>query len=110
MLIFKICDRTDWEAAERTGVYAGSGKDRADGFLHFSSDAQLAGTLERHYADAGNLVLVAVEADELEEALKWEISRGGEKFPHLYSALPVSMVKWTAELQRGEDGSFVLPF
>jgi uncharacterized protein (DUF952 family) len=109
VLIFKICHRLDWEAAERNGVYDGSPKDRTDGFLHFSGVQQLQGTLQRHYAGADDLVLVAVETDDLGQALKFEAAHDGALFPHLYSKLPASIVKWVQPISRDADGSFVLP-
>ncbi len=109
MLIFKICHRAEWNAAEQAGYYDGSAKDREDGFLHFSTAKQLMGTLEKHYANADDLVLVAVEDDTLGPSLKWEASRGGDLFPHLYAPLAVAHVRWSADIARGEDGSFLLP-
>ncbi len=91
MLIYKIAHADEWLAAERAGVYHGSEKDRADGFLHFSTAAQLRETLERHYADTKDLlVIAAVDSEALGDALTWEPSRGGELFPHLYGALPMA--------------------
>lgn len=107
MLIFKIV-----RANERAGVgetYAGSAKDRADGFLHFSTADQLMGTLTRYYADAEELLLVAVDADALGDALKFEPSRDGALFPHLYGALPRAAVKWAKPIARDAQGEFVLP-
>jgi len=101
VLIFKICHNAEWREAEAAGVYHGSAKDRADGFLHFSTAEQLAGTLARHYADANDLVLVAVDTDAWGPALKFEPSRGGALFPHLYGALPLSAVKWTRPIVDG---------
>ena len=108
MIIFKICHRAEWEAAERDGLYNGSPKDRADGFLHFSKAEQLPETLRRYYAGIRDLVLVAVEADDFEK-LKFEASRNGELFPHLYASLPVTSVRWTAPIVTNADGTFTLP-
>ncbi|HEY5237359.1 MAG TPA: DUF952 domain-containing protein [Rhizomicrobium sp.] len=109
MLIFKICHRDEWREAEATGIYQGSAKDSADGFLHFSTAEQLTGTLTRYYADAHDLVLVAVDADTLGSALKSEPSRDGALFPHLYGALPLTAVKWARNIGRGANGRFILP-
>ena len=109
MLIFKICHHDEWEAAERAGAYHGTAKDRQDGFLHFSTSEQLIGTLEKWYADADDLVLVAVDGDALGDALKWEKSRDGALFPHLYGTLPFSAVKWTSKIGRETEGRFTLP-
>ncbi|HEX3808484.1 MAG TPA: DUF952 domain-containing protein [Rhizomicrobium sp.] len=109
MLIYKICNQADWDAAVRDDTYVGSAKDRADGFLHFSKGEQLAETLRLHYSGASDLVLIAVEADELGDALKWKTSRNSELFPHLYSGLPAALVKWTAPITRDADGGFIVP-
>lgn len=109
MLIFKICHTHEWKAAERAGRYDGTAKDKEDGFLHFSTSEQLIGTLEKWYAGADDLMLVAVDAEAPGEALKWEPSRDGALFPHLYASLPLSAVKWTGEIGRETEGRFVLP-
>ena len=105
MLIYKICRAEEWAGVARE--YAGSAHDRADGFLHFSTQAQLAGTLQRHYAGADDLVLVAVEENSLGPALRWEYAASrGEAFPHLYGSLPMTAVTWVRPLARRPDGSF----
>lgn len=109
MLIFKICHASEWAEAECAGRFGGSAKDRADGFLHFSTAEQLAGTLARYYADANDLLLVAVETEGLGAALKWEPSRDGALFPHLYTPLAMAAVRWTAPIARGADDRFALP-
>jgi uncharacterized protein (DUF952 family) len=109
VLIFKICHSFEWREAEAVGAYRGSAKDRADGFMHFSTAEQLVGTLTRYYADAQDLVLVAVDAAALGPALKFETSRDGALFPHLYGALPLTAVKWVRDIGRNADGGFVLP-
>ena len=90
-MIFKILPRSEWEAAEAAGRFEGSGIDLADGYIHFSSAEQWPETLRLHFAGRRGLVLVAVEAEALGAALKWETSRGGDLFPHLYGALPTSL-------------------
>ncbi|HEY2067964.1 MAG TPA: DUF952 domain-containing protein [Rhizomicrobium sp.] len=107
MTIFKLCHAAEW--TEARGEYAGSEKDRADGFLHFSTAAQIPGTLARYYADADDLVLVAVDETALGPALKYEPSRDGQLFPHLYATLPLSAVQWVRPVPRGADGAFVPP-
>ena len=109
MLIYKIVHTPDWQAARAAGAYEGSAKDKADGFLHFSTADQLLGTLMKWYADAHDLLLVAVEADALGAALKWEPSRGGALFPHLYAPLSMTVVQWQGEIARDSNGGFVLP-
>jgi uncharacterized protein (DUF952 family) len=107
--IYKICERTSWRLAEQTGTYGGSAVDARDGFIHFSTAAQLAGTMEKHFAGGCDLLLVAVEADRLGPALKWKSSRGGDLFPHLYAALPLSAVRWVKPLPDEVAGRRVLP-
>lgn len=109
MLIFKIVRRAEWEASVKAGRYDGSAHDARDGFLHFSTAKQLMGTLEKHYAGADNLVLVAIEDDTLGPALKWEPSRGGDLFPHLYAPLSLGHVRWSADIGRDAEGKFLLP-
>lgn len=91
-LIYKICPAALWREAERTGAFAGAPVDRADGFIHFSTAAQVRETAAKHFGGQGDLLLVAAEADELGEDLRWEASRGGALFPHLYAVLPLSAV------------------
>jgi uncharacterized protein (DUF952 family) len=108
MMIFKILPRAEWESV--TEAWAGSAHDRADGFIHFSTRAQLPETLKRHYAGQGDLLLLAVEAQTLGAALKWELApKRGEDFPHLYGSLSKSAVLSTQPLNRGADGEFILP-
>ena len=104
--IFKIVHALDWPPA---GDHRGSAKDRADGFLHFSTAEQLMGTLTRYYAKADDLLLVAVDADALGEKLKYEPSRDGAPFPHLYGPLPRAAVGWVKPIGRDARGAFVLP-
>lgn len=108
-MIYKICPAEDWAQAQHQRSYTGSPLDRQDGFIHFSTGAQVAGTLARYYADANGLVLVAVDNTVLGDALKFEPSRDGALFPHLYGALPLDAVRAVYPLARGADGVFVLP-
>ncbi len=87
---YKLVDRAEWNEALVAGAYAGSAVDRADGYIHMSTAAQLAETARRHYAGRTELVLVEVELAPLGEALKWEASRGGDLFPHLFAPLPAT--------------------
>ena len=109
MRVFKILDTDEWQAAQDAGVYAGSAADKVDGFIHLSTSAQLVTTLARHFAGADNLTLVAIEADALGGALKWELSSHGGSYPHVYGDLPLSAVEWSAVIYKRPDGSFVLP-
>lgn len=87
---YKLVDRAEWTAALIVGTYAGSAVDRADGYIHMSTADQLAETARRHYAGRTDLVLVEVALGPLGEALKWEASRGGDLFPHLFAPLPAT--------------------
>ena len=107
--IYKICERTSWRLAEQTGTYCGSDADAGDGFIHFSTAAQLAGTMAKHFSGQRELLLVAVDADALGSGLKWEPSRGGELFPHLYAALPLTAVRWTKAVADEVGGRRALP-
>lgn len=91
-LIFKIEDQSIWREAEEAGVYEGAPVDLADGFIHFSDASQVQGTLSKHFHGRKDLLLIAVDADGLGDALKWEISRGGALFPHLYGNLTMESV------------------
>ena len=108
-LIFKICDSGEWAAAKSEGIYHGSAHDRRDGFIHFSTAAQLPGTLAKHYTHRDDLLIIAFDSDELGEALKWEPARDGDLFPHLYGRLPASAALWARRLPLDEDGLHVLP-
>jgi uncharacterized protein (DUF952 family) len=89
-VIFKLCSAGAWAAAQASGTYTGSDDDLRDGFIHLSTREQLAGTLAKHFAGQADLVLVEVDAGALGDALRFEPSRGGALFPHLYGALPTS--------------------
>lgn len=108
-VIYKICERAAWREAEHSRVYGGSDADRRDGFIHFSTAAQLAGTAAKHFAGQHDLMLVSVDDNSLGPALKWEPSRGGELFPHLYGTLSLDAVRWTRPLPDEVDGRRALP-
>jgi uncharacterized protein (DUF952 family) len=91
-LIYKILTRSAWEAAAASGLYLGSPVDQADGFIHFSTAGQAAETARRHFQGQDDLVVLTVNAAALGDALKWEPSRGGALFPHLYGSLPTALV------------------
>jgi uncharacterized protein (DUF952 family) len=103
-LIYKILDRTSWDAARARGVFEGSPVDLADGFIHFSTADQATETARRHFRGQGDLVLLGVEAEALGEALKWEPSRGGALFPHLYGPLTLHHVRFEKGLELDADG------
>jgi uncharacterized protein (DUF952 family) len=102
--IYKICTASEWRTAKAAGAFAGSPDDARDGFIHLSAEDQVTGTLERHFRDRADLVILAVDPARLsEDMLKWEASRGGALFPHLYGPLPVSAVR---SAERLEDSVF----
>ena len=102
--IYKICPASVWAAAEAAGEFAGHGDDFRDGFIHFSTGAQLAETASRHFAGKADLVLIAVDAADCGGALKWEPSRGGGLFPHLYGTLDPARILWCRPLPLGPGG------
>lgn len=108
-IIYKICPASAWREAERQGVYRGSADDRRDGFIHFSTAAQVAGTAAKHFAGQSALFLIAVDGDALGDALLWEPSRGGELFPHLYGDLDLGAVCDIFELRTRADGTHQIP-
>jgi len=139
IVIYKILPQTEWEEAQAEGVYRGSAHDARDGFMHFSTAAQLAETSRKYFSSVPDLVLLAVVTSALDgpphptlsprgegflglpsplgekdrmrgdSALRWEPSRGGDLFPHLYADLPVSAVTSARALPLGEDGIPLLP-
>jgi uncharacterized protein (DUF952 family) len=107
--IYKICTAREWADAVRLGHYAGSAVDAKDGFIHFSTARQVAETARRHFTGQSGLVLVTVDAALLQADLKWEASRGGDLFPHLYAPLPTDAATDVRPLPLGDDGTPVLP-
>lgn len=91
-IIYRIIAREDWQAAKAAGSFAGTAHDIRDGFIHFSTAAQAAETALKHYAGQQELLLLHVDTATLTAPLKWEASRGGDLFPHLYGSLPVGAV------------------
>jgi uncharacterized protein (DUF952 family) len=108
-LIYKILSAAEWREAERAGVFKGAGIDINDGFIHFSTAEQAAETAAKHFSGQAGLVLVAVDAEKCGAALKWEVSRGGQLFPHLYASLPTRDAAWAKPLLLGPDGKHVFP-
>jgi len=107
--IFKICPAPLWRQAERSGVFRGSELDLRDGFIHFSTASQAVETAAKHFAGQRDLVLVSVDANKLGDRLKWEPSRGGALFPHLYGDLDVAAVTAVHPLPLGADGAHKFP-
>lgn len=108
-LVYKIVPRMLWETAEATGVFAGASVDFEDGFIHLSSGAQVKDTARLYFAGQDDLLLVAVDTAALGDALKWEVSRGGDLFPHLYAPLEFSTVDFIVPLPLGPDGVHHFP-
>ena len=107
--LYKICPAGLWREAETAGVFPGAPIDLADGYIHFSTADQLAETAGRHFRGAADLVLIAVEAAALGQALRWEPARGGALFPHLYGPLRVQDISWVRPLPLRRDGGHELP-
>lgn len=103
MAIFKIFQLGEWQAFKQSDVFKGSPDDLRDGFIHFSTQDQLAGTLTKYYHDKPRIIIAHVDASNWGEALKWEISRGGASFPHLYSALKMADVMQHWEMSKATD-------
>lgn len=108
-LIYKIAPETMWRAAETAGVFIGAPVDLADGFIHFSTAEQVRETAAKHFAGEAGLVLVAIDVARLSAALKWEPSRGGALFPHLYAPLSLDAVAWVRPLPLGAEGRHDFP-
>ena len=108
--LYKICPAPLWREAERDGIFRGSPVDLRDGFIHFSTAAQVAETAAKHFAGQDDLLLMRVDADRLGDALKWEPSRGGALFPHLYGELDAhGRHARSMPLPLGPDGRHVFP-
>jgi uncharacterized protein (DUF952 family) len=107
--IYKVVTEAAFEASWSLGQFDGSTDDRRDGFIHFSAATQLAGTLAKYFARQEGLVVLAVDPARLGPHLKWETSRGGEQFPHLYAPLDLAAVLWAEPLALGPDGTHVIP-
>jgi uncharacterized protein (DUF952 family) len=108
-VIYKIARVLEWEEAVRCGVFTGSDDDKRDGFIHFSTAAQLRATCDKYFAAEQRFFLVSVDAEQLGSALRWEPSRGGQNFPHLYGPLPLALVHAVTEIRRGPDGRTEFP-
>lgn len=108
MLIYKIFHAHEWDALRANGQTSGAPIDVADGYIHFSTATQVAETAAKHFSGAKGLVLTAVETDNLGDDLRWEVSRGGADFPHLYRALTLADTVWTRDMPL-KDGGHVLP-
>lgn len=106
---YKVLTAAETAALEADGSFAGAAVDVADGYIHLSTAAQLTETVDRHFAGQDDLHVAAVDLDALGEAVRWEASRGGQDFPHLYAPLPLDAVIAYGPLQRDESGQVRLP-
>ncbi len=107
--IYKICPAALWSTAQAAGVFEGAPVDLKDGFIHFSPRAQVAETARRHFAAQAGLKLLTIDAAALGSGLRWEPSRGGDLFPHLYGPLPLAAVERVEDLPLGPDGQHLFP-
>jgi uncharacterized protein (DUF952 family) len=107
--IYKILPASLWAEAQNQGVFRGAPVDLADGYIHFSTAEQVAETAAKHFAGQTDLMLLHINADTLGPALKWEPSRGGALFPHLYDELDINDVSRADPLPLGEDGRHIFP-
>jgi uncharacterized protein (DUF952 family) len=108
-LIYKICSIELWGEAQEAGVFSGAPIDVQDGYIHFSTSGQLAETAAKHFANQHDLVLLTIAAHSLGDDLKWEPSRGGALFPHLYTPLKLSDVVQVDPLPLDDDGAHAIP-
>jgi uncharacterized protein (DUF952 family) len=108
-IIYKLCPSSLWREAEAAGVFHGMQIDFDDGYIHFSTGTQVRETARLYFAGREDLVLVAIDAEPLGEALKYEASRGGDRFPHLHAPLDLAAVVWVKELPLGSDGLHRFP-
>ena len=108
-MIYKICPASAWREAERQGVFRGSPVDVRDGYIHFSTASQVAETARKHFFGQTGLFLIAVDADGLGDALRWERSRNDELFPHLYGELDLGAVTGVLSLRARSDGYHDIP-
>ncbi len=108
-IIYKIAPEALWREAQMNGRFTGAPIDIADGFIHFSTASQVRETAARHFAGQTDLLLIAIDETKLGEALKYEVSRGGALFPHLYAPLGLDAVLWEKPLPLGADGQHQFP-
>ena len=109
LTVYKILPESLWREAQIRGAFAGAPVDQDSGFIHFSTRDQVAETAARHFAGMKGLLLLAVDVGRLGAGLRWEPSRGGALFPHLYGELGVAAVRWAKPLAVGPDGAQELP-
>jgi uncharacterized protein (DUF952 family) len=108
-IIYKIVPESLWREAQKEGRFTGAPVDHADGFIHFSTAAQLRETAAKHFAGQAGLLIAAIDGERLGPALKYEPSRGGALFPHLYGPLALDAVVWVKPLPLDTDGAHAFP-
>ncbi|RUU11010.1 DUF952 domain-containing protein [Mesorhizobium sp. USDA-HM6] len=108
-IIYKIAPEAMWREAEKNGTFTGAPIDITDGFIHFSTGSQVRETAARYFAGQTDLFLIAIDEARLGDALKYEVSRGGASFPHLYAPLDLDAVVSVWPLPLGADGSHQFP-
>lgn len=108
-LVYRLCHRDDWRAAERAGAFTGGADDVRDGFIHLSSADQVEDSARRHYAGVRPLMLLAVDGARVSGDLRWEPSRGGALFPHLYGTIPLEAVLSALPLSEDGEGNPIFP-
>ena len=108
-IVYKVMSAAEAQQMQRDGVFHGSPADIADGYIHLSCGSQLAETLDKHFSGVDGLVLAAVDLSRLGDTVRWEPSRGGQLFPHIYGRLPIGAVVSAAPLERNADGAIKLP-
>lgn len=109
LFAYKILTRDQWDAFRTDGVFTGAPVDRADGFIHLSARDQVAETVAKHFAGQDDLVLAMIDLAALGDTVRWEVSRGGALFPHVYGPLPLAAVTTKARLRLGPDGRHAFP-
>jgi len=107
--VYKILADAALEAAKSEGQFMGSADDLRDGFIHLSAGHQVEGTLAKHYAGQEDLLLVTLDPERLGAGLKWEESRGGDLFPHLYGPLALDAIVSVDRLELDDDSRHILP-
>ena len=108
-IVYKVMSAAEFERMQRDGVFEGSPADITDGYIHLSCGSQLAGTLDKHFSGVDGLVLAAVDLSRLGDTVRWEPSRGGQLFPHIYGHLPIGAVVSVGAVERSADGAVTLP-
>lgn len=108
-IAYRLATPDRWAEVMTAGVFEGDPHDIADGFIHLSAAPQVEGTLLKHYNQHERLVLAEIDLTELGDSVKWEVSRGGELFPHVYGTIPTSAVKGVRLIGRDENGGWIMP-